>query len=207
MMFETKYWMIAILIVLVCCPVYTYSQTVSQQNQSQNILSDADIADPNNWIARGGKWEFSERIIDFQGFTGCGKVYYAEEDFTDCQIEVKQMKLAEDGTFGLMLRYDELKDTGYSFMVWPHGGYMFLRFESDNHVHLIDGLTIYLNDGLNAWNTLRIECEGTLFHLYVNGYFIQTISDSTYSKGKVGLMACGDYRQLAKFEFISIQER
>ena len=43
--------------------------------------------------------------------------------------------------------------------------------------------------GLDARNTLRVETYGSTFLLFINGRFIDWISDADYASGEVGLFA------------------
>ena len=125
-------------------------------------------------------------------------------NFKNFTYEVRLMKIAEDGTIGLILRYNEAKDEGYLFHVWPHGDYQFLKFKTDDQVILNKGHPIYFNRELNTWNTIKIVCNEAKFVVYINGDFLVSIKDVTYSVGKVGLLIGGDPRQRAKFEVISL---
>lgn len=179
---------------------------LSGSEKSQLHKPDPQIFNPSNWIARGGCWDFSRKIFFSQGYRGGNAAYYKKQDYRNFTYEVKVIKLAEDGPLGIIFRYDEARDEGYSFAVYPHGEYFLVKFSGHSDVQLIRGATAYLNEEMNTWNTLKIVARGAKFDCYINGNFLVSVIDHSYSVGKIGLANSGDPRQLAKFEVISLIE-
>ena len=116
------------------------------------------------------------------------------------------MKIAEDGPFGMVFRYDVSNDEGYIFGIFPHGGYLLSKFKGRGSIYLERGASAFINEEMNAWNTLKIVVTGDRFDCYINGSFVKSVRDNTYATGKVGLCNSGDPRQIAKFEIISLVE-
>lgn len=189
-------------------------QVNQQQSQQTNIRNaaetqqlDPEIFNPANWIARGGCWDFSKKIFFSQGYRGGNAAYYKKHDYRNFTYEVKVMKLAEDGPLGIIFRFDEARIEGYTFAVYPHGEYFLVKFFGNRDMQLKLGATAYLNEEMNTWNTLKIVVRGAKFDCYINGNFLVSVIDHSYSIGKVGLANSGDPRQLAKFEVISLVEQ
>ncbi|MDW7679603.1 MAG: family 16 glycoside hydrolase [bacterium] len=179
-------------------------------NQRSNLTghssAEKEIINPKNWIARGGCWDFSDKIFFSQGYRGGNKAYYKKQDYKNFTLEVKVMKLAEDGPLGIVFRYDDAKDNGYIFAVFPHGEYFISKLIGQTDEYLQLGETAYLNEEINTWNTLKVVAAGAKFDCYINGNFLSSVTDHSFSTGKIGLWNSGDPRQLAKFEIISIVE-
>jgi len=181
------------------------SQKLNLQTTTTSIKIDKEIFRPSNWIARGGCWDFSKNIINAQAIVGSCKLYYSKAIYKDFTLEVKLNKLAESGGFGLLIRYDEQKDEGYTFGLLPSSGYWFAKIIGGNdHPSLSSAPVPFMNKGVNTWNTLKVLCQGAKFDLYLNGEFLSTITDSAYSSGRIGLTIGGDPRQLALFEIVSL---
>jgi hypothetical protein len=186
-----------------------FNQAQSQQTSFRNTPEperiDEEILKPSNWIARGGCWDFSNNIISAQAIVGSCKLYYSKAIYKDFTLEVKLNKLAESGAFGLLIRYDEQKDEGYTYSLFPSSGYFFATIGGGDYPHSFSSAPVpFMNKGLNTWNTLKIVCQGAKFDLYLNGQFLSTITDSAYSSGRIGLTIGGDPRQRALFEIISL---
>lgn len=189
-------------------------QVNQQQSQQTNVHNtakaerlDPEIFNPSNWIVRGGCWDFSHKIFFSQGYRGGNNAYYKKHDYRNFTYEVKVMKLAEDGPLGIIFRYDDARVAGYTFAVYPHGGYFLARSFRGKDMYLTLGTTAYLNEEMNTWNTLKIVVRGAKFDCYINGNFLVSVIDRSYSIGKVGLGNSGDPRQLARFEVISLVEQ
>jgi len=191
---------------LLTIPLNSYSQARDGVADTSRLLK--EIYKPTNWIARGGCWDFSKRIITAQAYIGCCRAYYARRTFKDCTFEVRLNKLAEDGSTGLLLRYNEATNEGYIFELWPHGGHMFAIFKGDKRYALQRTTpVIVMKRGYNTWNTVKIVCTGPEFAIFINGSHVDTVTDHTYSSGRVGLRVHGDPRQRAKFEILSLTAR
>ena len=159
-----------------------------------------------NWVGRSGYWEFTDEVIRGQGFMGFNKSYYSEEIFTDFIYEVKINKLSEDGNFGLLFRYDEKSDDGYSIQFWPHGGCIFVIADG-----AIEKKKIKINQplnqliGTNIWNTVKIIGIGSRFEIYLNNHLFDIILDYTFTKGRLGLVIKDDPRQIATFKVLKME--
>lgn len=207
-------------IVLICTmlvfiPFISYlpMQINQKQFEPTNVRNTAEaerlhpeILKPSNWIARGGCWDFSSKIFFSRGYRGGNIAYYKKQDYKNFTYEVKVMKIAEDGPLGIIFRYDDARDEGYVFAFMPHGEYFLSTFIGQSNVYLKKGATAHLNEEMNTWNTLKIVVNGAKFDCYINDSFLVSVTDQTYSVGKIGLYNSPDPRQIAKFEVISLVE-
>lgn len=173
----------------------------------RDSVENQDLWNPDNWIVLGGCWDLSTKIFFSQGFKGGNKVYYNKKIFKNFVYEVKIMKIAEDGALGIVFRFDEAKDQGYAFSVFPHGEYIFVKFAGLDHVNLKRGTTAHFNEELNTWNKLKVVALRDKFDCYINDNFVVSVRDNSFQNGRIGLTNSGDPRQIAKFDVLSLVEK
>lgn len=173
----------------------------AQQNRIQS-----NIKAKLNWTGKCGNWNFSQRIFKGQGFIRYNIAYYNRSLFTDFIYEVKINKFSEDGTFGILLRYDELRNVGYALQFWPHGGCIFSINRRGVHLRKIE-INQPINQliGTRVWNTLKVIAHSSKFEIYLNDILLDTVIDNTFQSGRLGLCLEGDPRQVALFEVIRIE--
>ncbi|MCU0646342.1 MAG: hypothetical protein MUC94_19070, partial [bacterium] len=126
-----------ICIVLVFMPFFSslqfyqqQSQKAITQNKTASTKNEEELFNPSNWIARGACWDFSKKIITAQGVGLRPIAYFKNESYRDFEFEIRLRLLTdENGSYGMIFRFDEKKDVGYIFGVWPNGSYEFARLE------------------------------------------------------------------------------
>jgi hypothetical protein len=180
-------------------------ETRGQKPDTQRNL--AKILVPSDWVARGGGWSFSGKIIAAQGThtLGRGMLYYNKRIFADFVFEVRLNKLAEDGAFGLVLRYNEKTKEGYTYLLFPHGGYKLAIIKGEPDYSLFEEPAIGMNKDNNVWNTIKIVCRGAQFDLYMNDHRLPSITNHAYASGRVGFFLASDPRQKALFEIVTLK--
>jgi len=183
------------------------SQKVEFQSKQAPIVEDSTITFPSTWKMRGGYWDFSDKIIKAQGYYGFNKAYLADISYKNFIYEVKVLKQSENGQFGLLFRYNENQDKGYGFFCWPYGGCRFELIASGQEKLKFYPVHECANKitGYNIWNSIKIVAKNARFEIFINGHSAETIIDSTFSSGTVGLVVTGDPRQKALFEIINIE--
>ena len=195
---------------------YTISSEGKRETTNRFLLSnrnfktqevDKNITDPKFWNARSGNWDFTKTPFRAQGFLRHGKAYYTKDLFQDFVYEVEINKLAEDGTFGLLFRYDEVNDEGYALEFWPHGGCIFSAFVrgSDRIQTLSINHPIHFISGINVWNKIKIIAKGSQLSIYLNDYLQDTIENIIYKSGRLGLYIAADARQIALFRVLRME--
>ena len=189
-----------------------FNQKQSQQTNLHKVskfeIIDEEIFKPSNWIARGGCWDFSKKIITARGVGYHPIAYFKKESYTDFEFEIRLRLLTdEDGLYGMVFRLDEKKDVGYIFAVWPNGSYSFARLD-DGFAHQTGGgQATYLKDQLKTWNRLKVIARGTKFDLYINGNLLVTMEDNSFQSGKVGLYLGHGPTSVLEYEVLSLAAR
>ncbi len=184
------------------------------QPAKANHVQQAEAHSPPNvtlnpiaWVARGGCWSISGKIIAAQGVHtfGRGIFYYEKTTFADFVFEVKLNKLEEGGPFGLLIRYDEKKKEGYTYLLFPHGAYRWAIIRGEPDYSLFQEPAVGMNNDVNVWNTIKIVCRGARFDLYMNDQLLTSITDHTFSSGRAGFFIASDPRQKALFEIVTLK--
>jgi hypothetical protein len=111
-----------------------------------------------------------------------------ERDYEDVNIDLKtRTESASEGDFryGVVLRRSG--DEYYAFIVSPVTKvWYFLKSSSDGLGILKYGVEKRMR-GLEGQDTLRVEAYGSTFLVFINGRFVDWVSDSDYVRGEVGL--------------------
>lgn len=181
------------------------SQKLNVQTTTTSIKIDKEILKPSNWIARGGCWDFSKKIITARG-VGCHPIaYFKKESYTDFEFEIRlRLMTDEDGLYGMVFRFDDKRDIGYIFAVWPNGSYSFARLD-DGFAHQTGGgQATYLKDQLKTWNRLKVIARGAKFDLYINSNLLVTMEDNSFQSGKVGLYLGHGPTSVLEYEILSL---
>ena len=126
--------------------------------------------------------------------------------FGDFVFEVKLTKLTEDGSFGLLFRYNERTDNGYILEIYPHGGYVFGAYYLGVRNILTKNRIKKFKRAVHAWNKVKIVGRGNTFAVFVNDYLITSLRDNRYTKGRIGFYVGGGPRQQARFRVLQIRK-
>jgi len=112
-------------------------------------------------------------------------------NFSNFAYEV-QMMIVQGDTAGIGFRADDANIKFYYFLIGQDGSYE-LQLHVDNSRAdirtLTSGTSSAINTGLNQANTIAVVANGNTISLYVNGQDIADVSDSTYSRGQIGVVA------------------
>jgi thiol-disulfide isomerase/thioredoxin len=93
---------------------------------------------------------------------------------------------------GLMLRQQDAKNF-YSFRITPDGYFAFDVWHSSDHAFDTILGPLYSDaifQGTGQVNTLAVVTSNENFKLYINGEYVDSISDTRFSSGKVGVISC-----------------
>ena len=118
-----------------------------------------------------------------------------ELSFTDVRVEVDVTKQGgpDSNEFGIICRYVDV-DNFYFLTATSDGYYSISKYVAGEYIPLSEEAfveTDLVNQG-NAVNHLRADCLGNTLTLYINGEFVDSVTDSDYSSGDVGLLG-GSY--------------
>ena len=121
------------------------------------------------------------------GITGCNpEALTSLNDFT---LQV-QLTIISGDAGGVTLRV--VHSNFYLFAIAPDGSYHF-DIVNGNGLSLPSvvkqGTSPFIRKGLNQPNLLAVVAIGSKFSLYVNNHQIDTVSDSTFAAGQLGLAA------------------
>ena len=111
-----------------------------------------------------------------------------KREYGDVNIDIKVFaEAASGGDFRYGLVFRRSGDQYYAFVISPcTKTWYFLKSSSTGLETLKEGIDKRMR-GLEAQDTLRVEAYGSTFLVFINGRFIDWISDPDYASGEVGL--------------------
>ncbi len=114
-------------------------------------------------------------------------IAYSLTDFT-LDVETKLVDGTDNNWQGVLCRF---QDTGnfYFFAISADGYYYIAKFVNGEEIPLDGDYSYYVDDGWDVTNSLHIECIGSSLSLSVNGYLLDTVTDTSFSGGYIGLGA------------------
>jgi hypothetical protein len=116
-----------------------------------------------------------------------------------------QMKIVKGDCGAILFRVDKTNNNFYDFEVCQDA-----RYDVDLHTgktrssfkHLIPlQSSSVIHSGLGKDNVLAVVAIGHTFTLYLNHQNIDSVTDSTYSQGQIGLYASGSYGDPTEVQF------
>jgi hypothetical protein len=178
-------------------PTPTPTPTPSPIQVSKNILfSDSLSSWRSEWFE---EFEISNVKVFYSGGslhirntnppTGSSWDLLKYRDFNDFMLDV-DTKLV-DGTplnwQGVIVRLQDERNY-YSLSISASGSYLIEKVEEGNIIVLAGPTsTSYINKGIGANNHIHCEVNGNTLSLWVNGHHLNTVTDSTFKQGTVGL--------------------
>jgi CHAT domain-containing protein len=110
-----------------------------------------------------------------------------QTQFSNFAFEV-QMTIIHGDCGGMVFRYDGTNLKYYYFEVCASGNYnLGVQFDNTHYKVLAYKSSPAITTGLNQLNTIAVVANGSTLDLYVNHQKIDSVSDSTYSEGYLGL--------------------
>jgi len=101
-----------------------------------------------------------------------------------------QMQAIQGGLGGIMFRATRTNDTFklYLFGIDDTGSYRFLVYTDGMHWKFVkNNSNPAIKQGLNQVNTLAVVARGSAITFYVNNQQVDSVNDSSYSTGQIGL--------------------
>lgn len=171
-----------------------------------NVIDGAqpgDVLLQESFSDLSGGWQTSSTVIGEQGYyNGVYRIMVniqnydlwavAQTTYRDVHLEVEAARYggSEENRFGLVCRYQD--PTNFYFFIISSDGYYAIGKVSDGVTSLLGqpmmAQSHVIITGM-APNTLRFDCIASTLTGYVNGQMIAVTQDSSYRKGKVGLIA------------------
>ena len=188
--------------------------TQSQTMHRRIILSDHFDDNRNDWPLLAGienkYWltvtlQVTNGVYRWEGKAKRDCVRWSYPDIrsvTDFRLSVsfRQVSGETDAQAGVVFRL--MGDEYYMFKVSPGlQEYMLDLRHSGEWMTLIDWTptSAILSEG---WNRIEVQADGSSFYFYINGILVDSISDQTLARGRIGLMmGLSDPGDEAVFEF------
>jgi serine/threonine protein kinase len=160
------------------------------------------LYDPLRDDSSGYRWDEAQPNCTFMG----GSYYVTTLDqpilpilgcnagltnFSNFAYEV-QMKIIKGDAGGLMFRVVTTMNANYVFFVSQNGTYSLYLYRgaaSSNVTTLTSNFSSAIKRGLNQVNLIAVVAKGRTITLYVNHQQIDSVNDSTYQQGQIGLVA------------------
>jgi serine/threonine protein kinase len=185
------------------------SPTTTSNNQQNPYPPFGTLAldDPLSDNSQGHSWDESESSLGTCTFTG-GAYHVnailldstndclAGPNFSDFAYQVQMTIVKGDGG-GIIFREDKARGNAYYFAIGQQSGvwgYKLWKFSNCNSNNcnvseLRSGSSAAIKTALNQSNLVTIVASGSTIDLYVNSQKIDSVSDSSYSQGQVGVAA------------------
>ncbi len=164
-------------------PVETFGATLLEddfENPRRSSLSDGENEDATYTFA-DGTYAINlktPKYIVWSTFKGT---------YDDAAVEVDTtLDGPSQSAAGLMFRYQD-SENFYLFQVSGDGRYGLDVYENDELTTLIDWTDSSEINGTGEANRLRVETEGSVIRLFVNGELLEEISDDTFADGEMAL--------------------
>jgi hypothetical protein len=145
----------------------------------------------NDWVETAGSCTFTGgayHVIDATSkyINAC---YESSDTFSNFAFEV-QMTIIKGDIGGMTFRDDKNGDQ-YVLDIGQDGFYELYTCKDAKTCgsYLMDDYTQSINRGLNVTNLIAVVARGSNITLYVNHQLVDSVTDTTYKAGVVGLIA------------------
>lgn len=187
-----RFGIIGLILLAVTVPWSGYAQ-----QPATGFFEDFNDGVANKWNNDGtGAWS----VMDWRYTAGANatlRVFYShyKETYADFTYAVDVRKTAGNvkRAMGLVFRTDGTYNNGYVFHINANGYYLIFKRINGGTRYLIRDWTYSpsISTGMNAWNRLEVDCSGPDLTFRINGNVVQTITDSSFAAGRVGVKAFG----------------
>jgi hypothetical protein len=114
------------------------------------------------------------------------------QDLSNFEIEVdaRAVEGPLDNNLGILVRYQDDNENFYWFQISSDGYFAVDRLEGDEWVAVLGWQeSDAIQQGLGVTNRLKVRCFGDEFIFSVNDTYLETVTDSTFRSGNIGLAA------------------
>jgi hypothetical protein len=119
-----------------------------------------------------------------------------ESDLANLALQA-DVTIIQGDNAGIIFRSNTKEDSFYAFCITTNGSYYLQKsFPSTTDVQDYSNLNIensptiqqgIIKQGIKQTNLLTVITRGNTFYLYVNEYYVGSVSDSSYTSGEVGI--------------------
>jgi hypothetical protein len=122
-------------------------------------------------------------------------------------VTVKQTVGSDLNGYGIAFRDNgSTSGSGYYFLVDSQGEWIFIKLTNDEPTKITDyTVSSAIHTGIGATNTLTVKAVGSSFTFSINGTVLPVQSDTSFSKGKWGLIG-GDTGDEVVFTNLTISK-
>lgn len=180
---------------------------------------DFEDGEADNWIFTDNRFSVQEGKLRFStgndGNWG-GGVY--DQIFSDYKVEVKVTRTrsdeTEDYTLALFIRVqgdvqEALLQNGYLIAITQSGWGAVYKYENGIETEFSPWVELpQLNDELGEYNVVTVNTVGSTFEIFINGEYIITLTDDTFSDGYVGIgtYASDDGNNRVLWEYVKVTQ-
>jgi hypothetical protein len=178
--------------------IYVYDQVDFSVQVISGFFEDFEDGVADNWITDGAHWTIAtDPEGDLALYLDCPffdrfNAYY-DFDYSDFQMYSAdtQMELSTSYSssyyWGLHFRSDGTIDNGYDFYTMNSASFYLYVRTGGSGTSLASGTLSPWNGGPGIYNSLGVSAQGPTIEIYCNGVLQTSVSDSTYTSGKVGV--------------------
>jgi hypothetical protein len=152
-----------------------------------------DLAD--GWVDDGsGVWSVGDGVYKMTGsLVSTARYSHYNEDFDNFtyQVDVRRMQGNELAGQGVIFRGGGSDENFYAFHIGANGKYFIFKRVDGVTIKLIPAWTFTsaIQQGFDKWNTLKVVCQGSTMEFYINSTLVESLIDSEFVTGKVGVRA------------------
>jgi len=163
----------------------------------QGFFEDFNYGEAANWADdNSGTWSVEDFVLKMTSSTpaySAVRYSYYDEEFDDFTYQVDVMRTLGTLTSsqGMIFRSDETYQNTYVFHIAADGQYLIYKLVDGSTTFLIPSWTSSsaIHQGYDVWNTLKVVCSGPTMEFYINDILVESLIDSEFSSGKVGVKA------------------
>jgi len=99
------------------------------------------------------------------------------------------MKIDQGTKAGICFRFIVNDQTGYCFFLDLNGQFILekVNFNTPREDVLVTGKSSNFVTGLGKTNQIAVRAQGSTIDLYINGHFLRSATDSSFSHGQIGV--------------------
>jgi M6 family metalloprotease-like protein len=157
-----------------------------------NIFEDFEDGVADNFVINDNRIFVANGMLNAYG---SGNNTWAEtfynKDFRDFTLEFKTKRNLGDpsAAISMVFRSTGLRSTsdlnGYAFHITSNGSYSVWKYTSNVTTAMIPWTSSSaINSTIDMWNIVTIEATGSIVKFYINGQYVNSISDATYTTGR-----------------------
>jgi hypothetical protein len=151
------------------------------------IFQDALASDTNQWVVDPAHCFYQDGAYHLKDAYIC---YADTGSIDDANIKVDARQVAGPTVYfyGIVLRRTS-QGNYYEFTIDSNSKWSFGKVVNEKYTDLVTQSSLTIKGGLNTTNTLLVRARGSHFAFYVNGAQVGEMDDTTFSSGRVGLVA------------------